>query len=942
MNTDLSRLKLLLSCKKKNDCPRNCCGIAVEALEKESIPSVRLVATQILSLHEFQFSEDQLSKKNLLLAFLQIEEPRKTLDFLEKKDHDLLVQFNINELDLVLSRLRKIFDAVHPGLTWMLKIKYQALAVLVTQLPTEFLVDSFSDISLQLKSALNLQEISSVTSDLILAYCLRFEGFWYPNHEFHEIYRFLVTMIFNSNFITRSRTRALWIPRFLACCELKGFFLKLKEDCQSGAVNLLVPIKMEPEPAWSVQEQSAYGLLLTNKLLNSGFDEGLKKLCLDWALYARNQEICKLAVDFMKSHLKEFDIPAIAKTVLINFDSGDPDLVFHLLAIFKLTEFPEMFYDTLFRWMHPDQNLFYLRKSFLVSAFEHFPKTFFEDKRKIFDFLETACKSAKYGNKEIVVMHRGLVKIYGNELQNFWKEKTVNSRKSELENLELFLEYSKVYDLNLDGVCRTSDVSNETILETFGSHRLGESIPVTAVVSRFTNEKVDENSVKLNAYAVAKEKSEFVNPLILNCRKLSLTPCCDFVDVKAAARSIAEVILRVKHKKIIDHVSGYFSSFMVKLKENLDERKFSELWEELYSIVKLFYIDEDLDCRSLAAWRILLVLLEAVPMKLNEVMRVLLEAWRNSECQTLVIRAGKAIKALISTSFLDTTKYYSEILRNCFGKAEGIFSVASNMGQITATIAVRIFPQDPTLTPVSWFSKKYPELFDTVVELFTTNPSHRGCLQIVGFLQKLIVVRKICYGQKLRLQLESLVRSMRIMCLSQFTVMDERLEESQVKPLVKLELFSRRLRANSLINMIESRIEGDIKDDGGVDGANSVVGQLRYIISTAKSNSIKKRQKGVQFILENSNLNRFLKLIGLILFSEDEVDNVLAVYRKNGFIVKPIEVLLEFIERERFTQEQLVTALKTVEEAVPRYYINQAADDICADRILLLKSKSIC
>lgn len=93
----------------------------------------------------------------------------------------------------------QMFDTVHPGLTWMLKIKYQALAVLVSKLPTAVLINTFSDISFQLQAALNLQEISSVTSDLILAYCLRFEGFWHTDHEFYELYRFLVSMIFNSD-----------------------------------------------------------------------------------------------------------------------------------------------------------------------------------------------------------------------------------------------------------------------------------------------------------------------------------------------------------------------------------------------------------------------------------------------------------------------------------------------------------------------------------------------------------------------------------------------------------------------------------------------------------------------------------------------------------------------------------------------------------------------
>lgn len=70
---------------------------------------MKLVATQILSLHGFQFGEDQLLKKDLLLAFLQIGEIREVLDFLEKVDHGLLVQFNINELDLILSRFKKVF-----------------------------------------------------------------------------------------------------------------------------------------------------------------------------------------------------------------------------------------------------------------------------------------------------------------------------------------------------------------------------------------------------------------------------------------------------------------------------------------------------------------------------------------------------------------------------------------------------------------------------------------------------------------------------------------------------------------------------------------------------------------------------------------------------------------------------------------------------------------
>ena len=206
---------------------------------------------------------------------------------------------------------------------------------------------------------------------------------------------------------------------------------------------------------------------------------------------------------------------------------------------------------------------------------------------------------------------------------------------------------------------------------------------------------------------------------------------------------------------------------------------------------------------------------------------------------------------------------------------------------------------------MSWFSRKYPELFDTVVELFTTNPNHRGCLQTVGFLQKIIVIRGICYGEKLRLQLGSLVQSMKIMvknpncylryavlqCLSQFTVVDENLEGSQMKSLIKLHMFVRRLKANGPIKMTESRIEDSVEDDN-VYEMKDHMDQLKHILSAAKSASIKKRQKGVNFILRNPNLDKTVKLVGLILFSGDEVDDVLSVYRENGFIVKPMEILL--------------------------------------------------
>uniref|UniRef100_A0AC34RNQ7 Uncharacterized protein n=1 Tax=Panagrolaimus sp. JU765 TaxID=591449 RepID=A0AC34RNQ7_9BILA len=191
-SSELDSLKIYLSCPKKKDCDDNCCQKAQEVLENGSVPSIRQIATQILVLHEFEFSASILENKDCLLAYLQVEEISKVISFLTNQDVDVLTSFNVQELDLILNRFKKsfaknpklflpenvfekfwsslfytgvdtwknwrrvfttllelkkddalvsddfntkLFKRIHPNLPWMLKIKYQALTVLIPKVP---------------------------------------------------------------------------------------------------------------------------------------------------------------------------------------------------------------------------------------------------------------------------------------------------------------------------------------------------------------------------------------------------------------------------------------------------------------------------------------------------------------------------------------------------------------------------------------------------------------------------------------------------------------------------------------------------------------------------------------------------------------------------------------------------------------------------------------
>lgn len=230
---------------------------------------------------------------------------------------------------------------------------------------------------------------------------------------------------------------------------------------------------------------------------------------------------------------------------------------------------------------------------------------------------------------------------------------------------------------------------NDSILRRFGSAQLGQSIPVTSVVRTFTVENELANDVKfikLNQDAVKRENDEFIEPLIYNCTRLTMTLKDDVEGAEIATKSILEVVLRVKNKKLIDRISDLLSEYLLRLKISLVSETFSSMWKYLYEIVISFYQDSELDCRSLAPWRLLLSLLEVLPDKFNETMVKLLEVWSTSTNETLIVRSGKAIKALISSSKFDSSVYYADIIKHAFESVDKSFPIASNTGHLVGML----------------------------------------------------------------------------------------------------------------------------------------------------------------------------------------------------------------------------------------------------------------
>uniref|UniRef100_A0AC34Q6E6 Uncharacterized protein n=1 Tax=Panagrolaimus sp. JU765 TaxID=591449 RepID=A0AC34Q6E6_9BILA len=81
-------------------------------------------------------------------------------------------------------------------------------------------------------------------------------------------------------------------------------------------------------------------------------------------------------------------------------------------------------------------------------------------------------------------------------------------------------------------------------------------------------------------------------------------------------------------------------------------------------------------------------------------------------------------------------------------------------------------------------------------------------------------------------------------------------------------------------------------------------------------------------------------------FSDDEVSDVLNIFKQNSESLKPIFVLMNYIKKNEFTDKEIKSIHKlleklpgiSVEEEKLRFDVNQGADHTLVDRLLLMRS----
>lgn len=225
---------------------------------------------------------------------------------------------------------------------------------------------------------------------------------------------------------------------------MKGFFEKLKEVfCQEKrTVNYVT----EVDKTWTAKEQRVYGMLLLNRIHDNKFTEELKDICIEWALYAADPEICLMSIQYLKKYQEKFSQELIIKVILLNFDTGNQEISMELLGLFKNNTFPLNFYVNLFKWLNISSKVFHSRQTFLLSAFGDFSEEFYQKKDEMLEFLNIGTE--KFNVKELIKILSTLASVYNDEVRSFWLMNIESLRKKRIEQLMLFQSYCNHFGID--------------------------------------------------------------------------------------------------------------------------------------------------------------------------------------------------------------------------------------------------------------------------------------------------------------------------------------------------------------------------------------------------------------------------------------------------------------------------------------------------------------
>lgn len=193
------------------------------------------------------------------------------------------------------------------------------------------------------------------------------------------------------------------------------------------------------------------------------------------------------------------------------------------------------------------------------------------------------------------------------------------------------------------------------------------------------------------------------------------------------------------------------------------------------------------------------------------------------------------------------------------------------------------------------------------MESLHSNASQRGLCQIIGFFQKLFAIQSIDYSEEKFLERRFLVATMKrlvnnrnyylrnavMQSLSQLGFEESHLcKEIKTKPALELRTWKHQIRSFKKPEGIFAVTTDTAFKTEQFERLNDPKDQLKLVCKAAGSNSVFERRKCANFIALKEDLNPKVKLMGLIVSANDEIDTVGYCFKEAGKIIKPWALLI--------------------------------------------------